>query len=972
MKNSDSKNNKISQLESNELSNNSSSKKRYLKENDYCWFKCKCFIMKCFTSISNCCTSMHIYHQLLIYFVLLSIVILVLEILTHYACYHKIFKYDYMVSHTNEFLNSVLQEEIEQIIHVSTAEINNDFQEKVAPLLLLTILTKEFINHDLLKEKSFNELSAITEEYYKNINEEHLEYSIPEDIAEAKLDKNTGGSDIHLNELYKVHYIYSPLLIKSNSAINNHITNAYLGIYTLNSNNSPEHKYYFNFPVENRYNSYAENFVTNDFLIDPKICIGNCDYLKPTNDIYRQINWFSYKDLMFRNRIEETKSELTITSFIHFREDILTESSMNLIQFYIEYDNVPFVGNFFFKYDNNASHSAIDNIIDYSLFAIKHGKTDESSHMKYSDNETYVVTISDFTNIDQSEILNNFYRYTHKRKNNLFYSQGLNYDTFDLNLFSDTEKHFDVSERFKPNSKVFTNILLYALIPKIHNQKLIEDTNQQTQDSTYYSVLTNETQIRIVCSKFNFADYHDKSCFTEDELYFYKKANDIHYDKTKLSSYPKCECIPFYCLNFTESDIDAHKFVLADKLSLPRRCILNIDNYFFNREDNNNEYNTYDTYASFTWMPLPFLPELSVFIVSIVNNTLYNDINLKFNERMNFYLRMIILVSFITLILTFILLIIFFYIRLKKLSHVISTYMLKHRSFLFNTEDNVIVEATTNKSTANVNENIEEDNQSEDMNLIEKEGDNLLIRNHSSVTKRQSLHSLTSNNNNNNLSNENTLIDDLFFIYCTYYNLDPDKMQMKNKHENSHSNVSYKNKSQQIFDNKTLIMNQQNDLFDMLSSFSQNAPKYKFNISTNLNLYINSKFNLHFVKSCTKLNKNNSKQMMLTQGIIFELLSSENVNDYGFLLNMRFNYNDCIYVKSNDFIKKCIFNNTNREKEVKLVGRKKEDLFDILEANLESDEVFNLKMFESSFNYFLIHVYYKYYEVINEENANIV
>jgi hypothetical protein len=57
---------------------------------------------------------------------------------------------------------------------------------------------------------------------------------------------------------------------------------------------------------------------------------------------------------------------------------------------------------------------------------------------------------------------------------------------------------------------------------------------------------------------------------------------------------------------------------------------------------------------------------------------------------------------------------------------------------------------------------------------------------------------------------------------------------------------------------------------------------------------------------------------------------------------------------------------------VKLVGRKKEDLFDILEANLESDEVFNLKMFESSFNYFLIHVYYKYYEVINEENANIV
>ena len=664
MKNSDSKNIKISQLESNELSNNSSSKKRYLKDNDYRWFKCKHFVKTCFTSLSNCCTSMHIYHQLLIYFLFLSVFILVLEVLTHYACYHKIFKYDYMVSHTNEFLNSILQEEIEQIIRVSTAEINNDFQEKVAPLLLLTILTKEFISHDLLEGQAFTDLSDITGTYYANINEEHLQYLIPESIAKEKIDsKKEGTNTPYFNELYKLHYIYSPLLIKSNSAINNHITNAYLGLYTLDDNNSVDQKYYFNFPVENRYNSFAENFVTNDFLIDPKICQEDCDHLKPSNDIYQQLNWFSYKDLMFRKRVNETKSELTITSFIHFREDILTASSMDLIQFYIEHKDVRFIGNFFFKYDNNASHSTIDNIIDSSLFAIKHGKADESSHMKYSDNETYVVTISDFTNIDQSEILNNFYRYTHKRKNNLFYSQGLNYDTFDLNLFNDTEKHFDVSERFKQNSKIFTNILLYALIPKIHTQKQIQNTEQQTKDSTYYSVITNKTQINIVCSKFNFADYHDKSCFTENELYFYKKANDIHYDKTKLSSYPKCECIPFYCLNFTESNIDAHKFVLADKLSLPSRCILNIDNYYFNRENNNNEYNTYDTYASFTWMPMPFLPELSVFIVSIVNNTLYNDINLKFNEKLNLYLRTIILISFITIILTFTLLIIFFYIR---------------------------------------------------------------------------------------------------------------------------------------------------------------------------------------------------------------------------------------------------------------------------------------------------------------------
>ena len=52
----------------------------------------------------------------------------------------------------------------------------------------------------------------------------------------------------------------------------------------------------------------------------------------------------------------------------------------------------------------------------------------------------------------------------------------------------------------------------------------------------------------------------------------------------------------------------------------------------------------------------------------------------------------------------------------------------------------------------------------------------------------------------------------------------------------------------------------------------------------------------------------------------------------------------------------------------KLIGKKKDEIFDFFEKNMESDDVFGVGMFESAFNFFLINVYYKYYEQIRMES----
>ena len=56
------------------------------------------------------------------------------------------------------------------------------------------------------------------------------------------------------------------------------------------------------------------------------------------------------------------------------------------------------------------------------------------------------------------------------------------------------------------------------------------------------------------------------------------------------------------------------------------------------------------------------------------------------------------------------------------------------------------------------------------------------------------------------------------------------------------------------------------------------------------NFYINSKLNKNFLKSIGKNKMNYKQQIMLTQSVIYELLSTEITFECGLITNLNFNY----------------------------------------------------------------------------------
>ena len=126
----------------------------------------------------------------------------------------------------------------------------------------------------------------------------------------------------------------------------------------------------------------------------------------------------------------------------------------------------------------------------------------------------------------------------------------------------------------------------------------------------------------------------------------------------------------------------------------------------------------------------------------------------------------------------------------------------------------------------------------------------------------------------------------------------------------------------------------------------------------------------------------------LTQNILYELISTECIADYGLITNFNFKYvtniktdskkNSIQYtmfenvknknIKIKDFTKG---ENDDYENEIKkLILKNKNILIDIYKNRFESDDFLNYNKLDSSFNFFLINSYYKYYRQIALENNN--
>ena len=133
------------------------------------------------------------------------------------------------------------------------------------------------------------------------------------------------------------------------------------------------------------------------------------------------------------------------------------------------------------------------------------------------------------------------------------------------------------------------------------------------------------------------------------------------------------------------------------------------------------------------------------------------------------------------------------------------------------------------------------------------------------------------------------------------------------------------------------------------------------------------------------LSNEDKEQILYTKSIIKELLSTELVDDYGFITNLNFNYITNINLNktgiNNNYIQSAIFKrveemikNKNDENlsidDIKIVFKNKNIIMKKIEEKFEQDDYLNLPKLESAFNNTLINSFYNYIKRIVANKAN--
>jgi hypothetical protein len=299
-------------------------------------------------------------------------------------------------------------------------------------------------------------------------------------------------------------------------------------------------------------------------------------------------------------------------------------------------------------------------------------------------------------------------------------------------------------------------------------------------------------------------------------------------------------------------------------------------------------------------------------------------------------------------------------INLKRLSN--GVYEFKEKSFNF-------INKLWDKKELISNTNYDENN-----NKLVIDNQNIL-NNISSIKNELTKSSLMSKLNYSINIQENKLIDDLFKIFCNYYNISEKKA----------INISIGQKHGNETRKKIKTLYDQNELIKLFCIIALYIPKLVFKINMDFNLFYNSKLVKNFLRSLDKNSVNVDKEQILyTKSIIYELLSTELINDYGFVTNLNFNYLTNINLNSkgkNSTIQKGIFKQALnlRKKEQRLILDKKDEnimkfvwkhknfVMENIEPKFEQDEYLQLKKLESYFNNFLVNGFYNYLKKFEKE-----
>ena len=986
----------FTKYKSNKTMDTSKSKRTFFTQLNSILIDIQNFFVWILNKINQFLSKYSMLRHFIIILIPISIFFIFIIFFIHLKFYDSLFRFNYYKGVKEEFLDIYITEIDDMHSELETFLIKENYLD-VENLLFFEIYFKELTSLGLLDyptQSFFPNISTDSEYLNSNMDEFYSEvglshkYTIPKIQSEKYIDNRNDS----LKELAKIYYYMFPVINYGEYFKNVFIDQTTLIAYEFDENRTIKGEdLYFSYP--RKYHPYnpGHNFLLSHGYLNPSVSKTPYEHTELINGSFYTENYFKMQDSDFRkkSRLEEKSwSQITFSHLNYENNGNITKTLIMTLQQNINRENRHFIINIVFNLQQMELNS---ESIEYTAFLINNNvDTHNSIPEKYSDNETFVLTKSDFTEYSLTNLDNKFFHYGLYDSKRNFFKNGVNYDSFNLEVLSNPLKYYSTVEGFNVDLKYLSNLYLYTKILQNIEYSYYKKEGEEISLFTF-----SDEKIKEICQNINFEKYLEY-IKSETNIDCWDSQNKLYYDETykdvalfeSYASLPHCSCLPLYCLNNYQT-LKKEKYKISDdnfvtKINLPDRCQNNFNFYYNEYDPNYNNsyiqmmsswvYNLFNSksktpeneYIKIVKRNLTQLTGYYLLVISSIKSNTQSIFYLFYNTNNKIEIMILIL---ITLLFTFSITIVIIYKNLKKFSLIIEEFKQKYEEYVFHSVCNNIMSNSNDdfKNKNNIDEGKMDEHSIHNENVPFLQNDNSLL--------------------GELYNNDNTLIEDLFVIYCKYYNVSRSQLE----------NYNSKKKHETKYQRKLKMMTEKNELLKLLCLFSIYAPFFRLNLSLDYKMYNYSKIIKKYDQYVTQVANFDKEQTRLTKNILYELLSTENVSDYGLIMNLNFKYISNINAEMKEnCIQHALFKNVinkmkgkNEEREsdinindiffiikdgdekqnVKLVLKKKNELMELFKSKFESDDYLNINKIESSFNFFLINSYYKYLkQILLEEN----
>ena len=925
-----------------------------------------------------------------------SLLFIFLIFFIHLTFYDRLFRFNYYKGVKEEFLDLYITEIDDMHSELETFLIKDSYLD-VENIVFFDIYLRELSSIGLLDNSSENIFPDIHYESNKIYQDVDIFYKIYNlttrfSISEEEADKYIDKRNDSLKEIAKIYFYMFPVINYGVFYSNILIDQTFLIAYEFNNDRDIiGDELYFAYPNVDLQQSTGNNFLRSHGFLNPIINRTKYEHLELINNSYYKENFFKSQDNEFRKKCNLSEQSWSYVSFGHLNYEENGNITKNLfitLQLNINRNNRHFIVNLIFVIEQNDIN---EDTINYSVFILRNNlDVDNMQNSKYSDNETFVFTQQDVTEYSLSTLDSKYFHYGLFDKNYNFLKDGVSFDSFNLIILSNPFNVYSTVEGFNYDLKYLSTLFLYAkMFQNVESFKYKKEGEEIS-----LNIFSDEEKVKNICKSINLTNYleyikedNDINCWdSQNQLYY----SDDYINKSLFDSYtslPFCACLPLYCLdNYKTLKEDNYKYSddnFVSKINLPDRCQPKY-NYYLNEKD--PRYSELNTTTFSQWIYYLFngesktpekeyikiekekfnqLPGYFLLIFSDIKSNTQTLFFLFYNTVNKIEIIAIIL---ITLLFTFTIAIVIIYKNLRKFSLIIEEFAQKYEKFVYHSRcsDIDILHQEDNRSN-NKKERKMNDQNNHNENLPFLQNENSFI--------------------GDLYNNDNFLIEDLFSIYCKYYNISRKEL------EKYYSQKTHESKYQM----KLKMLSEKNELLKLLCMFSIYAPYFRLNLSLEYKMYKYSKIIKKYNQYVTQVGNMDREQTKLTKNILYELLSTENISDYGLVMNLNFKYISNINAENKEnSIQNALFKNVinkmkgksednndlnindiifiikdgDEKQNVKLILKKKNELMELFKNKFESDDYLNFNKIESSFNFFLINSYYKYLKQISLEENN--